>query len=651
MAALEQIVRGLTSASKALRLYPPSSPIPSQSVAAAGESLSSYLVAEPVLSFKVVRDGLGWGGSTVAAGAPGATELADSLRDHGVAELDFTPGVSAGELLEFLKLVNEKADDVRSRGGLAACLAAAGVESIRLSEVNLTVVDAFAAGSDEDADAFLRELAADPDRVGAWLSAAAQGDPAALAAGLADLQRATGETNLDTLVASLSAAIAAQGQETRDAVVAVGMEGGSTRDLLGKVFNRMPSNDLAQTLCGGAYGKNMLSMSAALTRLPIAENFASVLAQVQEILPEIGHSAKEMAFLEHMLEARKAPEQRPLIESKTTYRDVARAVTLTEGQVAGARDGVISSTARGDDSAVATMLTLLDQQRDFNLYVKTLASLSAMVPALLERGRLDLAARVVSELAGREARAEQPWPDLTARLRSAIAEATSHRSLKALVTAAAKDPGGIANAHVIMQAAGEGASAVFVEEALAVKPDGLAVAERIVGRRLVDMLAAAAPKVQWFNVAALVARLATESDPRSQAAIASILGRPDEQSRREAATGLAASGNPLVVRHLAALLKDPSAEVAMTAAKSLGRLPVAGPAPALGARFAEIDADGKDFLLAREIIVALARSQDPAADAELAKITGRRALIKRGHFAEIQDLASQAARQRAGGAR
>ncbi|HEX9093203.1 MAG TPA: hypothetical protein VF902_04395 [Coriobacteriia bacterium] len=646
---LERIVRGLSGASKALRLYPSSSPIPRQAVDSAAESLASFLAAEPVLSFKVVRDGFAWGGQTVAPGAPGATDLADALRDHGIAELDFTPGVSANDLLTFLGIVLDKPETVRARGGLAASMAATGIDTIRVSEVSLTVVDPFAASRDDDADAFLRELASDPERVGAWLSAASKGDPAALAAGLADLQGAAGADNLEALVQSLTSAIAAQGQETRDAVVAVGMEGGATRELLGRVFTRMPSGDLAKTLCGGGYGKNMLSMSAALTRLPLAQRYSDVLAQVRDILPDIGHSEKELAFLDHMLEARSAPSEAALVDAKPAYRQVADAVRVDAAQVAGARDDVLTSARRADDSAIATMLTLLDQQRDFGLYRKTLDSLAGMVPALLERGRLDLAARIVSELAARESQAEQPWPDLTERLRAAIAEATSRRSMKALIAAVAADPSGVREAHVIMQRAGEAATATFVEEALAVKPNGLAIAEQIVGRRLVDMLSAAAPRVQWFNVAPLVARLATESDARAQAAIEAVLRRSDEQSRREAAAGLASARGPFVLKHLGSLLRDPSAEVAIAAARAVGRSSSEAAAGLLGARFDEIDSDGKDFLFARELIGALAHCADPAAQSALERIAARRALIKRGHFAEVQDLAKRALAQRTSG--
>jgi hypothetical protein len=599
-----------------------------------------------------VRDGLHWGGATVAPGAPGATELADSLRDHGVAELDFLPGVKVDDIIALLSAVIEKPEDLRERGGIAAVLASAGVETVRTADVSLTVVDPWAiAGGDEVAEEFLRDLAGDPQRVSTWLGVASKSDPATLSAGLADLAAASGDENLQTLVASLSSAFDAQDLDSRDALLGVALDDGPARDLMGRVFSRVGAADLAKTLCGGTYGRNMLSMSSALSRLPLAERMTEVLAQVKDLLPEAGHNAKELAFLEHMLEVRRSgtPET-ALAEAQPLYRQVADLARVDAAQVNGAREDVSASARRADDSAVATMLTLLDQQQDFGLYCRTLDALAGMVAPLLERGRLDLSARVVSELAARESRAVQPWPELTGKLRGAVAEATGRRTMKALVAALAADPAGLSAAREIVQHSTDTGTTAFVEEALAHKPDGLAIAERVAGRRIVDMLSAAAPHAQWFQVAPLVARLVGEPDHRSQQAIETLMSRADDQSRREAATGFAAAGGPIALRHLATLMRDASGEVAIAAVRAVGRSATPGAATTLRTRLEEIDIDGKDFSLAREVIGALAHTPDSAADSILDTLASRRAFIKRGHFAEVQELARQALAQRSKGA-
>jgi hypothetical protein len=651
-AGMEPIVRGLTAAAKALRLYPPTSPIPRQAAETATASLAAFLVSEPVLSLKVVRDGLAWSGATVAPGAPGATELADSLRDHGVAEVDFLPNVNTDDLLAFLAAVIEKPEALCERGGLAAVLVSQGVDSVRTADVSLTVVDTYGPETtDDQADGFLRELAEDPDRISAWLSVAAKGDPTTLAASLADLARASGDQSLSALVMSLSSAFGSQDLEARDAIVGVSLDDGPARDLLGRVFAGVGTAELAHTLCGGTYGRNMLSMSSALTRLPTAGRMDDILAQVKQILPSVGHSSKELDFLEHMLEIRNSPTpETSLTDAQPLYRQAAELASVGVTQIAGARASVAAEAGRADDSAVATMLTLLDQQQDFALYCRTLDALAGMVPALLERGRLDLAARVVSELGARESRSIQPWPELAEKLRGAIADATSRRTMKALVAAAASSPDKVAVAREIMSRSSEAAAAAFVEEALAHQPDGLQVAERVVGRRLVDMLAAAAPRAQWFQIAPLVTRLAGESDTRSQQAIESLLRRQDDASRREIANGLAAAGGAASLKHLSTLARDVSPEVSLSAIRLIGRSTVPGAAEVLRSRLDELDVDGKDFTIARELIGALARTPDTAADEVLKQLATRRALIKRGHFTEVTDLAKQALVQRGKGA-
>jgi hypothetical protein len=100
---------------------------------------------------------------------------------------------------------------------------------------------------------------------------------------------------------------------------------------------------------------------------------------------------------------------------------------------------------------------------------------------------------------------------------------------------------------------------------------------------------------------------------------------------------------------LSQLLDDPSVEVAMVAARGLARLDVPGATEALGASLATLDVDTKDYPLAREIVLALAKSPDAAVEPILEKLAGRRALIKRGHFAELNGLARQALTARAKG--
>jgi HEAT repeat protein len=647
---LDALVRGITAAAKTLRLYPPSSPIPKQSVESASASLAAFLEAEPVLSLAVARDGFSYAGEPVSANAPGVGDLADAMRAHGVAEVDFTPGCSTDELLAFLAAVMEKPKDLRERGGLGATLTANGIEHIRTAEVSLTVIGLDEVPIGADAEAFLQDLAGDSGKLGMWLSVAAKGDPTTMAAGLADLAQAAGPGGVARLQDSLATAFNAQDADVRDSLLGMALEPGEARQLIGGMLDRVATPEIAGALCSGVFGKNMLSMSTALAKLPLSSRAADIMAQVKDILPTLGHSAKELDFLHHMVDIRESetPEA-PLLDAQPVYRKVAELTKVDDATMATARRGIDESTAHINHASVTTMLTLLDQQERPELYFRTLDSLARSVPSLIEQGDLTVAARVLAEISAREGRTVQPWPELTERLRAAMNDATSHRSMKALLAAVASNPTAVGEAREIMQHAAESAHAAFIDEALALKPDGLDIAQQVVGRRMVDLLAAAASRAQWFQVAPLVAHLAREGDARSIAAIESMARRGDEQSRRETASGLAAAGGPAAVRVLTQLLKDPSVEVAMIAARGLAKVNLPGAAAALGDALATLDVDTKDYPLAREIVLALAKAQDPAAGPVLEKIAGRRAFIKRGHFADLNELARQALAARAKG--
>jgi len=112
-------------------------------------------------------------------------------------------------------------------------------------------------------------------------------------------------------------------------------------------------------------------------------------------------------------------------------------------------------------------------------------------------------------------------------------------------------------------------------------------------------------------------------------------------------TGLVAAGGPLEGRLLGELVRDPSPDVAVAAARALAKSGAPGAGEAISARLFELDYDNADFELARELIGALARTRDSAAQEALAKLGSRRALIKRGHFNDIQAAVAAAQQLRA----
>ena len=603
-----------------------------------------FAAGAPTLSVSLARDGFAYAGEPVATTVQGAGELATELRGHGVAEIDFEPGVTADELLTFLTISARGADEVRDDGGLGALAASGGVDHVRVIDIQLTVVDTDAPrDADPDYGDFLRGLVSDPGRLSTWFSAASAGDPSTFEDGLIELMRAAGSQGVDQLMDSMCSAFLQQSSDGKDTLLGLSMEEGPVRDLTGRMFGLLAAPDIAGSVLGGTFGKNMLSLSGALTSLPLERVTAEVRAEVQAMLPEAGHTEKEASFLTHMLEVRGRREaEAPLVDADRTYRAVLQASSLKSEDIARARSALSASAGALNSASVRTMLALLDQQQDFELYCAGADNLAGVVPKLIEQGDLKLALRVLTELANREARNTGPWPELSGRLRDALAKAAGPRSMEALVNAVFANRELEPDAILIMRHAGESGGLELVSAAIAHKEEGLEVADHLLGRRLIDVLHTAAPAAQWFQLTPIVTRLAEAGDPRSIATIETLLARPDEQSRREVATGLATIRTPAAMRLLSVVLRDPSPEVAMVAARAIAKSGLPGSAALLSARLAELDVDTSDFLLAREIITVLARTPEPAADEALAKLGSRRVLIKRGHFAEIQQLVSRA---------
>ena len=214
--------------------------------------------------------------------------------------------------------------------------------------------------------------------------------------------------------------------------------------------------------------------------------------------------------------------------------------------------------------------------------------------------------------------------------------------MRALIGAVTQNRALLPDAQEIVRHAGDASLSPLLEEAVSLKQDGLEVADELLGGRLLDLLIALAPKAQWFQLGPIVERLTREGDPRSMEVVKATLHRSDEQSRREAAQGVAAAGGSSAAQLLSGLVEDESQEVSIIAIRAIAQYSVPGGAAVLAARLDALDIDNQDFLIAREIIGALARMDDPAATEALKKLAHRKALIKRGHFADIQELARQA---------
>jgi HEAT repeat protein len=134
----EEIVRALAVAAAAVRLYPPTSEIPAQTVdrlVRVSEAVTS--AARSPVRFAIEPKSFKIGDQLVGEGQAQVAGLAEMLYAHQVGQLIVAPGVTAEETSTFLRCVGSDPSAVREEGGLRHVMVTAGVTHIAVIELTL----------------------------------------------------------------------------------------------------------------------------------------------------------------------------------------------------------------------------------------------------------------------------------------------------------------------------------------------------------------------------------------------------------------------------------------------------------------------------------------------------------------------------------
>lgn len=136
--AAKAICHELLKAYRAFKLYPPSNPIPFQSLQSLTTSLESYLLHEGEFPLSVRTEGLFFLGQALGEDTK---SFATELRLRGVVGLSFFPGVSLKDLTTFLEALILEPDEIRVKGGMATILWSKEVTSIAVREGGTKLVE------------------------------------------------------------------------------------------------------------------------------------------------------------------------------------------------------------------------------------------------------------------------------------------------------------------------------------------------------------------------------------------------------------------------------------------------------------------------------------------------------------------------------
>lgn len=134
----EEVVRALAAAAAAVRLYPPTSDIPAQTVdrfVRLSEAVAN--AARGPVRFSVEPKAFKLGDQVLAEGQAQVTGLAEMLYAHQVGQLIVAPGLTVDEANAFLRCAGSDAAAVREEGGLRTVIVQAGVSHLAVIEVTL----------------------------------------------------------------------------------------------------------------------------------------------------------------------------------------------------------------------------------------------------------------------------------------------------------------------------------------------------------------------------------------------------------------------------------------------------------------------------------------------------------------------------------
>jgi len=639
-ATIGAVVRNLGSAWRAARLYPSGSPMTVQAAEAVCEAVEEYIQAEPSLKLDVVREGFVLRGLDGVLAGPGVPELVDALGAHGVGELHFVAPPTPEEVIALLNAAQMRPHELQAHGGMGIMLSQQGVGGIKVIALVLSKVEAPPEIPEEEADKFFAELAADAGRLAEWLRALLAFDDEGLIEGILTLATASGDVRV--FGRTMAAAFAEQDSDAKDRLLEVSMELEPVREVMVEMLANVSSVELTAAIRGGRYGTNLMSLSYALTKLPVGERAGELLRETEAALSAADVGETETLFLERMIGVRRetAPEP-PLVDVRPIYRSVLESARVPAQQLA-AVEALISARHRLDPEGVATVMRLLETADDFEPYCHVLEALASSVPHLFEVGDGRLAMTVVREIARLSLTSGKPWPDLHVRLEAAIEEACGTRSMSALLALYSTDDQAVEYAKELVTLGGEKATSGVATAALASEAeDAMTAAEAVLGRRLPELLAPEAPRVDSRHAARLAELFARDGGPWCMQALAQLVARPEDRVRSETARGIGEAGGQVLFQFMPKLLRDESYAVAVVSARVLAHAEEPGAVEMLATRLGEFEGE-KDLPAARYIIALLVSSTSKAVDEALTRIADQRAFMRKGWHVEMKRLAREA---------
>ena len=148
---IERFSRQLLVTNKAVALYPSSSTIPRDTAEDAANILREALREQSEVRLSITKQGLHYEGIMIFPGQSAFASFARELYNRRLAEVRFHAGIEAVHIIAFLEVAKSPVDEIAASGGFGARLWERNVDTITVTEVQVTLVDADVA-SDSESD-------------------------------------------------------------------------------------------------------------------------------------------------------------------------------------------------------------------------------------------------------------------------------------------------------------------------------------------------------------------------------------------------------------------------------------------------------------------------------------------------------------------
>lgn len=697
-AIVERFIRQFLVVNKAVQLYPPSSTIPRDTADDAIAMLREAFQERPDMRFAVTKIGLYYESAVVFPKQAAFVTFAQELYNRRLSEVRFHAGIEGRDLISFLSVLKCTPDEVLSAGGFESRLWEQNVDTITVTEAQISLVDVEAApGSGEEAAAptytrdqidellaaayggrsrdglIIARILGTPGAVRDYLADTYEGfdgapDLTSVGDRFSELAHVTveigGEQQHELMRALAEELWALDPQLRRDLLVEKVLPEARTSESLAAVVRQMDIDDVCRMFVndldtGEASRDGLVRAIRNLALISMADRDEVVNAAGAAMLG----AGLEGSLVAEVLET--AAPSRVTVRSTSTgaqpdrpvdaifkLMDLAPAVKVsevTDPDLLALRDEARRGITDGD--VIGALVALVGMDAREIQFASTMAMLEDALDLLIARGEIDVAADAAASL---RSAAENPAlsAEQRVRLERAVARFARPEDVRAIVQTLRLYKLGTPEhdaARRLLDTLGLLAIEPLLEH-LAIEPDMSA------RKALVDMLSGIASRYvtelgsymtdpRWYFVRNVVGILSSTKSSAVLPYLERTLRHAETRVRRETIRGLAGINDPRATEMLTAVLADDDAQNVQLAARYLGGSGMRSSVPALE-QVARGEGRGNRENGPRvEAIEALGRLDAVEAMPTLETLAGKRAIIGAAKARELRAAAESAIAQ------